>query len=984
MTHPTGLQDFFNDLQKHIQGDLRTDTYSRMLYSTDASLYQVMPYGVLIPKTVDDVQAAVELAARYKIPIVPRTSGSSLNGQAINEALIIDMSRHLDKVLETNPEERWVRVQPGLVLDELNLFLKPLGLQFGPDPASSNRAALGGVIANNASGSHSILYGMSADHILATRVILSDGSLATFGPLETAELEQRRRQAGLEGEIYRCIGDIAQTRAGVIRDGTPRHWRRCGGYNLDRFVDGTTFNYPQDPRFNLARLICGSEGTLAVITELTLNLVPRPPQTALGLVHFDNLYEALAAVPLILEVEPSAVELLDKMGLTMCREVPEYARLLSTFIEGRPECILITEFYGENQAELEARVDRLTRHLQQARVRCTVVPAISPQLQANVWTVRKVGLGLLMSVRGDYKPIPFIEDAAVPVEHLAEYVTKVAQFCQDLGTQVTYYAHASAGCLHFRPLINTKLASEIEKMPIISSFAVELLTQFGGTFSSEHGDGRSRSWFNEKLFGPALYGLHQEVKRAFDPHHLLNPGNIVGAGPITDNLRFGPDYHVVPVQEHLDFSSDMGFHRAVEMCNGAGVCRKRTTGAMCPSFMVTREEEHSTRGRANALRAALSGLLPEEELTSPRMFEVMDLCVECKACKAECPSSVDMTKIKFEFLSHYYEKHPVPLRTRLFADIAFYSRLASGLTAPLANWMLKNTLVRWGLDRFLGISRQRQLPEFAALPFTRWYRRRQKAGGHAAGPGRPKVVLFHDTWNTYNYPQVSIAATEVLEAAGFEVILPGHKCCGRPMMSKGLIKEARRAARETIDRLAPLAKQGLPIVGLEPSCLLSMRDEYFSLLPGDPRVALVAEHCFTFEEFFARLAADEGRLKLNLTETARRVLLHGHCHQKALVGTGPSRQTLALPPNYSVTEVDSGCCGMAGAFGYEKEHYDLSLAMGERRLLPAVRAQDEDTIIAAAGASCRQQIKHGAGRQVLHPAEVLRAALKQEERGAGG
>lgn len=997
---PNPLPDFFNDLQKHISGELRTDTYSRILYSTDASNYQVMPYGVLIPKTVEDIQAALELAAKYRVPTLPRASGTSLAGQAVNEALVIDLTRHLDRVLEINTEERWVRVQPGVVLDELNAQLKPLGLQFGPDPASSNRAALGGIVGTNASGSHSILYGMTADHVLAAKVILSDGSQADFGPVETAALAHYQQHSGLEGDIYRTIAGIAQTQADTIRAGTPRHWRRCGGYNLDRFVEGTSFLYPQDTHFNLAKLVCGSEGTLAVMTEIKLNLVPHPRRTALALLQFDNLYEALTSVTTILQTEPSAVELLDNLCLAMCRESPEYARLLNSFIQGNPFCILVTEFYGESEAELQAKIERLTAHLQREKIRCTVVPAHNPALQNNVWTVRKVGLGLLMSLRGDTKPIPFIEDAAVPVEQLAEYVTRIEQFCRDLGTQVTYYAHASAGCLHIRPLINAKLASEVDKLPVIASFAAELAGEYGGAISSEHGDGRSRSWLNQKFYGPELYGLYRQVKQSFDPHHLLNPGNIVDAPPMTDNLRYGPVYTVIPVKEHLDFSQDQGFHRAVEMCNGAGVCRKRTGGTMCPSFMVTREEEHSTRGRANALRAALSGALPAAELTSPRMYEVMDLCIECKACKAECPSSVDMTKIKFEFLAHYYEKHPIPLRAKIFADIAFWSHLSSGLPAPLANRMMKNSMVRWGLEKFLGISRQRSLPEFASQPFTHWFKQRSvvssqksvvrgqrnnKQGStdnepHAAVPrgyyisGQRSVVLFNDTFNTYNYPQVAIAATEVLEAAGFEVLLPGHKCCGRPMMSKGLVNKARRAARDTIERLAPLAERGLPIVGLEPSCLLSMRDEYFSLLPGDPRVKLVAEQCFTFEEFIAHLA-EAGQLKLDFKAEPRSVLLHGHCHQKALVGTGPSRRTLELP-GHIVTEVDSGCCGMAGAFGYEVEHYDISLAMAERRLLPTIRQKDPETIIAAAGVSCRQQIKHGTGRQALHPAEVLRAALR--------
>jgi FAD/FMN-containing dehydrogenase/Fe-S oxidoreductase len=982
MPQPDKLQDFFNDLQKQISGDLRTDTYSRILYSTDASNYRVMPHGVLIPKTVEDMQAAMELAAKYHVPILPRAAGSSLAGQAVNEALVIDVSRHLDGVLEINAEERWVRVQPGVVLDELNRQLKPLGLQFGPDPASSNRAAMGGIVGNNASGSHSIMYGMTADHVLESKVILSDGSQTHFGPLEAAVLAQRQQRNGLESEIYRRISDMIQTRADTIRAGTPRHWRRCGGYNLDRLVEGASFLYPQDPRFNLAKLICGAEGTLAMMTEIKLNLVPRPRQTTLVLLQFDHLYEALTSVPAILQTEPSAVELLDNLCLAMCREAPDYARLLATFIEGDPYCVLITEFYGESDAELRAKVDRLTVHLKKEKINCTVVPLPDPRLQNNVWTVRKVGLGLLMSIKGDYKPTPFIEDAAVPVEQLAEYVTRVEQFCRDLGTPVTYYAHASAGCLHIRPLINAKLATEVDKLPRIAAFAMELVSEYSGAISSEHGDGRSRSWLNEKFFGPELYGLYQQVKQIFDPLHLLNPGNIVDAPAMTDHLRYGSGYKVIPLKEHLDFSSDQGFHRAVEMCNGAGVCRKQTGGTMCPSFMVTRDEEHSTRGRANALRAALSGALPAGELTSPRMNEVMDLCIECKACKTECPSSVDMAKIKFEFLGHYYEKHPIPFRSKLFADIAFWSHLNSGLPAPLVNGLMKNGLIRWGLEKFLGISRQRTLPEFASQPFTQWFRRRMRdEGGRLKKEENPKskIVLFNDTFNTYNYPHVVIAATEVLEAAGFEVILPGHKCCGRPMMSKGLVNKARRAARDTIERLAPLAEQGLPIVGLEPSCLLSMRDEYFALLPGDPRVKLVAEHCFTFEEFIARLA-DSGELKLNFEAEPRPVLLHGHCHQKALVGTGPGKRTLELP-GYTVTEVDSGCCGMAGSFGYEAEHYDISLAMAERRLLPAVRQKDQNTLIAAAGVSCRQQIKHGTGRQALHPAEILRAALREEERG---
>lgn len=976
---PPSVAEYLAELAQRTDGDIRSDSYSRVLYSTDASIYQVTPYAVVMPRNSEELHAAVELAAKHRVPILPRTGGSSLAGQAVNEAVVLDCSRYLDQVIEINDAERWVRVQPGVVLDVLNNELRAHGLQFGPDPASSNRAAMGGIVSNNSTGSHSILYGMTADHLLETRVYLSDGSRASFGPLENGQQVAKLQLESFEGKLYRDITAMTASpeNQAIIRAGTPRHWRRCGGYNLDRFVDGEiSYQGPHDPRFNLAKLICGSEGTLAVIDELKLQLVPVPRRTTLAVVHFAGIYDALAAVPTILEVEPTAVELFDQMAINLCRDVPQYARMLQTFVEGTPNCVLFTEFYGESDAELRHKLDRLKDHLHKQGVPATaVVEASSPELQNDVWTVRKVGLGFLMSLRGDHKPIPFIEDSAVPVEHLADYVTSVERFCNDLGTEVAYYAHASAGCIHIRPLVNTKTAAEVAKLPKISEFAVSLLHGYGGALSSEHGDGRSRSWLNERFFGPELYGLYRQVKRTFDPHNLLNPGNIVDAPAMTEHLRFGSDYQVQPVREHIDFSHDQGFHRAVEMCNGAGICRKTTVGTMCPSYMVTREEEHSTRGRANLLRAALSGNLPHDQLTDRRMYEALDLCIECKACKSECPSSVDMAKIKFEFLAQYYEKHPVPLRTRLMADIARWSRWSSGTLAPLVNGLLGAGWVRGLIERTLGVSRQRRLPPFAEEPFTTWFKRRRGKPGATR-----KVVLFNDTFNTYNYPHVSIAATELLEAAGFEVVLPGHYCCGRPMISKGLVEKARAAARDCVERLAPFAEQGIPIVGLEPSCLLTLRDEIMCLLPNDERTHTIAANAYLFEEFIAKLDA-EGTLGLEFQQQATNVLLHGHCHQKALVGTGPSKQTLALA-GCQVEEVDSGCCGMAGSFGYEAEHYDVSLAMGERRLLPAARDAAVDTTIVAAGVSCRQQIKHGAGRQTLHPAEVLHAACLQTNRQA--
>lgn len=950
------MKDFFAELA----GDVRTDLANRLLYSTDASIYQAMPLGVLIPKSVEELAAAVGLAHRYRVPLLARGGGSSLAGQAVNEALVIDCSRYLDGVLQLNVEEKWVRVRPGIVLDELNHFLAPVGLQFGPDPASSNRACLGGIISNNATGSHSIRYGLSVDHLLEAEVILSDGSLARFGGLTPAEAAQRASQSTHEGYIYRSLLALLQdqTNRQIIQQATPRHWRRCGGYNLDRLLG---------PEFNLASLICGAEGTLGVISELKLNLVSRPGHTGLAILHFNDLPTALAAVPTILESQPSAVELLENLALTLCRGVAEYGRLLQTFMEGQPFCLLVTEYQGQSQAEVKAKLTGLQRLAVGAT---TVVLAEDRQRQANVWQVRKVALGLLMSARSDFKPIAFIEDAAVPIDRLADYVTKIEQFCRESGTPVTYYGHASAGCLHIRPLMNLKLASEVVKMSQIAAFAAELVKGYGGALSSEHGDGRTRSWLNQSFFGPELYELYRQVKAIFDPQQLLNPGNIVDGRPMTQSLRYGPAYETISLPTYVDFGRDGGLSGAVEMCNGAGVCRKRLSGAMCPSFMVTREEEHSTRGRANLLRAAMAGQFPAGGFTSPRLYQAMDLCVECKACKAECPSAVDMAKLKVEFLAHYQAEHGVPLRSRLFAAIGLLNRLGSGRLAGLSNGLLQNGPFRRFLERRVGITAGRPLPSLARQPFLSWFAQRR---GRKSRPELPNLVLLLDPFTNYNEPQVAVAATELLEQAGFVVwpILPGE---ARPAISKGLVKAAKAISGRVVSVLFPYVQKGWPIVGLEPSSLLTLRDEYLSLLPDNEQATQVAGAAWTFEEFVATLA-DRGTLGLTFGQAPGPVLLHAHCHQRALVGTAPGRRILGLLPDCDLTEIDSGCCGMAGSFGYEVEHLAWSLKMAEHRLLPAVRSAPAGSVIVAAGFSCRQQIRFGSGREALHPAQLLRTVL---------
>lgn len=985
MNEPHAVADFLADLRREQCGDVRDDAFTRVLYSTDASLYQLLPLAILVPHSVDEVQRAMELAHKYRVPVLPRAAGTSLAGQAVNEALVIDTTRHLDALLEVNPEEHWARVQPGIVLDDLNRALRSSRLQFGPDPASSDRSTMGGAVANNATGSHSLIYGMTADHVLGMEAILADGTRTRFG---------QGASAGNSGAAL-AVRHIAREMDGLIADeqnrqiirrGTPPYWRRSGGYLLDRLL------VPEP--MNLAEIICGSEGTLAVMTEITINLVPTAANKGLALLLFDDVHIALDAVSPILETDPSAVELLDALSLTLCLDVPEYARLLHSVIgeQGRAMSMLIVEYQGESEFEVREAIARLRRQLSSWSAYAEIIEAVEPERQAAIWRVRKVGLGLLMSAKGSRKPLPFIEDAAVPVEHLSRYIKQIETFCGDLGIPVSYYAHASVGCLHIRPLIDLGDPREVTRMPEIARYSAELVKDYGGSLSSEHGDGRTRSWLNEAFFGTELYGLFRQVKRIFDPHNILNPGNIVDAPSMLDHLRRLPE---ISYRSRLDFSdyeqtsrlplvyandsvttheANSGFARAVEMCNGAGVCRQRITGTMCPSFMVTRDEAQSTRGRANALRAVLTGALPPEAMTGPDMKGIMDLCISCKACKAECPSAVDMARLKLEFLARYREQHGTKLRDRLFANVAGLSRLGSGSAASLVNRAFSSRTFRRLTARLTGITDVRPLPLPARRSFERWWQQNEASINGSVPAEAPIVALLHDPFTNFVYPEVAIAAVEFLSAVGRRLVVPSVRDEGRAFLSMGMLAEAERAARHTIAVLSAPASAGVPIVGLEPSSCLTLRDEYLYLLGGDALAEQVASATFTFEEYVDGLA-DTGELTVQFEDTPRTVLLHGHCHQKALVGTEPARRILSLPPGYHVTEVDSGCCGMAGAFGFEAEHYDISMQMAERRLLPAVRAAAPDTLIVAAGVSCRQQIEHGSGRKALHPAQVLRNAV---------
>ena len=956
-------QDIADELTRRVDGEVRFDPYSRLLYSTDASIYQMEPIGVVIPRTTDDVQAVVEFAAGEGIPVLPRAGGTSLAGQTVNHAIVLDFSKYLNNVLEVNAEEGWARVQPGIILEQLTKQVANHGLQYAPDPTTANRACVGGGIGNNTCGAHSVIYGKTLDHINELDVILSDGSRAHFAPLTASELEGRLSGGGLEGDIYRGVMRIAADQQEEIDRTYAKIQRRVSGYNLDEFVPQAGLTGP----VNLARMVVGSEGTLCVVTEAKVNLVSRPTMTSLSVLHFRSVFDASEATMKVLGHDPSSVELIDKMILDRCREALGQSRLLS-FIEGDPGAMLLVEFYGENEAELTRKMDALKRDIGLAYACVNIMDRAQ---QAAVWNVRKGGLGLLMSIRGDAKPIPFVEDPAVDPAVMGDFVRRFDEIVTSHGTTAGYYGHAAVGCLHIRPMISLKNREGIDKMVSIGDAVSDLIKEFGGSMSGEHGDGIVRGVWTRKMFGDQIYNAFRELKHTWDPQDIMNPGKIIDTPLMTENLRYGSAYEPIHLETKLDFTSDFGFSGAVEMCNGMGACRK-LDGTMCPSFMATRDEEHSTRGRANLLRAALSGRMPEGaegSITDQRLHDALDLCLECKACKAECESGVDMAKLKYEFLNRYQERHGVPLRSRLFGNINALNRLGSRY-APMTNWIAGNGLGKALVSALLGISSRRQQPRFARQSLPDWFAQRDRSRLSAAKFGA--VALYNDTFMNYNYPEIGIAAVELLEAAGYEVQLVNGGCCGRPMISKGMLDQARELARSNMAGLYDLARQGIPIVGCEPSCLLTLRDEYPEFVPGE-QARVVAENSFLIDEFLAKAKSDD-RLDLTFKDVEKRVLFHGHCHQKAMVGTEHSLAALRLVPGYEVELINAGCCGMAGSFGFEKEHYDISMQIGGLALFPSIDSKP-DWEVAVMGVSCRQQIEHGTGRKARHLVEILRDAV---------
>jgi len=958
-------------LARETTAEVRFDEPSRWLYATDASLYQIAPVGVVLPRTVADLAAAVRIAAEEGVSVVPRGAATSLSGQTVGEGLILDLSKYLHRVGIVDRDRMTVAIEPGVVLDRLNAHLRPLGLMFGPDVSTGDRATLGGMIGNNSAGARSLRYGKTVDHVRSLDVVLDDGEMAHFGPVDEAELAAICARGDRSARLHSAVQGVVERHREAIVARFPKILRRVSGYNLDEFVPGLPVRAPgwrDDPwAFNLAKLIVGSEGTLAVIAGAEVKVVPIPPAQGLVILSFATIPAALERLAEIISTGPAAVEMVDKMMLDLAASNPDYARSLS-FAEGRPAAVLAAQFYAESQADLADRAEDLARRFRGQAGVLGVRQSLTESAKDDFWKVRKAGVSLLMGMVGDAKPVAFVEDTAVSPEHLPRFYDRFAAILARHGTVGACYGHADVGCLHIRPVINVKTAEGVDQLRSIAAEVSDLVVEFGGSMSGEHGDGLARSAWNAKLFGPEVYGAFAEIKGAFDPLDRMNPGKVVASPDPGADLRIGPGYHAVePEDTAFDFSAQGGFARAVEMCSGVGACRKNGGGTMCPSYMVTLDEQHTTRARANTLRLVMTGAIPADGMDSRALDESLDLCLSCKACKTECPSNVDMAKLKAEYLHQKYRGKLPPFGSILMAHIHHLSAMGSA-TAPLANWTLRNPAFKWVLEKLAGIDRRRTLPTFAFDNLRAWHRR------HSPDPRagtRGRVILLDDCFTTYNTPAVGRAAIKVLEAGGYKVDLAGLPCCGRPAISKGMLGMARGLAAGNVRRLVDEARAGTPILGCEPSCLLTLVDEYrdFRLGPDADLVAAAARMVDSF-------VADRAMMPdLPLEPGSGRVLLHGHCQQKALVGTSGTVAALRRVEGLEVKELDSGCCGMAGSFGYEVGHQDVSAALANRVLIPSARAEPEARLVAP-GFSCRSQVHGLAGIDALHPIEVIAAHLR--------
>jgi len=965
-------------LKAHLLGEVQFDAFTRGRYATDASHYQIMPLGVVAPLSVKEAEYALALAREEGVSVLPRGAGTSQAGQAVNSSLVIDCSKYLDHLIQLDVPGRRCVVEPGIVLDELNRRLKPHGLWFPVDISTSSRATIGGMVGNNSCGARSLRYGNTRENVLSIDAVLADGSVAHFGPVahDLSDLPPASPLVPLAWDLL----VLAAREADEIEARFPKLQRRVGGYNLDALVPGRN-------DLNLAHLLVGSEGTLAFSTRIELKLSPLLGARAVGACHFGSFFQAMDAAQHIVKLGPIAVELIDRTMLGLAREIAMFRPTIEAVVRGDPEAVLFVEFAEDDQYHNLRRLMQLRDVMADLGLGWNrtgakwggVLEIFDPKLQAAVTEMRTAGLNIMMSMKEEGKPVSFVEDCAVPLSHLAEYTSKLTDIFAKHGTRGTWYAHASVGCLHVRPVLNLRLEHDVEAMRAIAEEAFELVRAYKGSHSGEHGDGIVRSEFHAKMFGERLVRAFEQVKEWFDPKGLYNPGKIVRAPKFDDRrvFRYGPDYRGENIPTQLDWSAypgaGGGFQGAVEMCNNNGACRALSGGVMCPSYRVTRDERDVTRGRANTLRLAITGQLGSDALSADEMAETMKLCVSCKACRRECPTGVDMARMKIEVQAARLAKRGLSLHERVIGYLPRYAPLAAKWPR-LANLRNDVAHLRQWSERYAGLSARRSLPRWRA---DSWREPMRSPSAPQAG----SVVFFADTFNRYFEPQNIEAALAVLAAGGYTVQLPQAAdgdsrplCCGRTFLAVGLIDEARREAERCVAALAPFLERATPFVGLEPSCMLGFRDEIPSLVKREDARRLAA-NALLFEEFLAR-EVKAGALKLALAPVAKRALLHGHCHQKAFAAMGAVEAVLRLVPDLAVETVDTSCCGMAGAFGYGADTFDVSLKMAEFSLLPAVRKAEADTLILADGTSCRHQIQDGTGREALHVARVLAMSVE--------
>lgn len=941
-------------------------------YSTDASVYQERPLAVALPVNVTDLKTLIGFASDHGVTLIPRTAGTSLAGQVVGAGIVVDVSKHFNRILEVNVEERWVRVQPGVVRDDLNVYLRPYGLMFGPETSTASRAMIGGMIGNNSSGLHSIAWGDTRTNLLSAKVLLDDGSEVTFEPLDEPALFRKLAAAGREGEIYRGLNALLSDpdNREAIQSGYPKAsiTRRNTGYALDMLSDPAQ-------SFNLCRLLAGSEGTLGIVTEAKLRLMPLPPkEVGLLCVHCHTLIESLHANIVALRHRPEASELVDKYIMDFTKGHPTY-QYNRFFIDGDPEALLMVEFRGDTVQEVEAKAETLRQELLAAGLGYAHPLVTGPQTNL-VWDVRKAGLGLIRNLPGDTQPVNLIEDCAVSPEDLPAYVTDLQKILHRHGLKASYYAHAGAGELHIEPLINLKTAEGRRVFREVLAETSELVKKYNGSLSGEHGDGRLRGEFIGAVLGDRVYALLKQVKRLFDPNGVFNANKIVDTPPMDRFLRYERETSSIQIDTVFDFSRQENILRLAEKCSGSGDCRKThlTGGTMCPSYMATREEKDTTRARANMLRQFLTNSTKANRFDHPEIKEVMDLCLSCKGCRTECPSGVDIAKMKAEFLQHYYDANGVPFRSRVIAHFTQAQRLAS-LAPGLYNAVVRQPVLSKLVKRLLGFALDRSLPEVGPVTLRRWMTRQRSVS--PASPSKRRVYFFCDEFTNYNDVGIGQMAIQLLTALGYEVLPVEHAESGRTYLSKGLVRKAQALANRNVGLLKDIVTGDTPLVGVEPSAILSFRDEYPDLVEPSLKAAArkLGKHALLIDEFLASEmtagAIDPGRF-----DTANRTIrLHGHCYQKAFHLVDASTRILAFPQGHRVEVIPSGCCGMAGSFGYEKEHYEVSMKVGELVLLPAVRETPEDVWIAAPGTSCRHQIKDGAGRRAYHPVEILWEAL---------